>query len=456
MCGIAGVLQTGAPVERDLLTGLCARLAHRGPDAEGIFQDGALGLAHTRLSIIDVRGGDQPLTNADGSVVVVANGEIYNHVEVREQLEARGHRFRTQSDCECLVHAWREWGDDFLDHLSGMFAFALWDRRDRCLLLARDRLGIKPLFVYQTAERIAFASELKALRPLLATEPEIDATGLAQYLNAQYTTGRTTLLAGVTRVLPGELWRIDSSLGVQRRRYWDLRDVSPSPMSAAEANEAFESLMQTVMREHMRTDVPFGLFLSGGLDSSSLLALLSELDTDPVRALSLGFSGHADHDESAQARTLAQAFTPRHTVLEVDRDAMFGSLPTSIWAADELMLDYASLPTLALARRAGAELKVVFTGEGGDEVFAGYGRYRMSAPERAVRALLHPGSGGFRTRGAFRGAWPGRLFRPPLSQALPCWREPVRELWNAARDDWSAVQKMQYVDLCTALPDNLL
>jgi asparagine synthase (glutamine-hydrolysing) len=456
MCGIAGLRQRDGTPDADLLMKMARQLAHRGPDDEGVHIDGSVGLAHTRLSIIDLAGGHQPLRTADGRLCLVANGEIYNHLELRTELEGRGHRYLTHSDSEAILHAYVEYGDDFLRHLRGMFVFALYDRLQRRLILARDRLGIKPLFVAQTGHGLAFASEIKALLPALGQAREIHPPALAQFLQCQYSSGPATLLAGVQRLLPGEAMSIDGD-GVQRRwRYWSMHDVTPMEIDFAEAAARFDGLIETVMREHMRADVPFGLFLSGGVDSSILLALLSRFKNERIRTLSVGFPGSGVTNELAGAQAMSSRFGSRHRAVETSRDDMLRRLALSTWAADELMLDYASLPTLSLAQAAAAELKVVFTGEGGDESFAGYGRYRIRSWQRWLRSLVAPGASGFRRRGDFRGAWADSMFSAPLQAAIVQWRRPVIEAWEACPPQWSALQRMQAVDMVTALPDNLL
>ncbi len=457
MCGISGVVNRERPADNTVLRAMAQRLTHRGPDEHGTYVDRRVGLAHTRLSIIDVAGGQQPLYSPDKNIVVVANGEIYNHVELRAELEARGHRFATHSDCETIVHAYAEYGLDCVDRLVGMFAFALYDRNAARVVLARDRLGIKPLFLARLTDGFAFTSELKALHALPGYQPQIDPQGLGQYLQTQFTSGRGTVLADVERVLPGEIVCLDSKdLTISRRQYWSARNIEPTDIDFATASRQFDDLMHTVMRQHMRTDVPYGLFLSGGVDSSVLLALLSRFSELPIRSFSVGFPKGQVADELPNAERMARDFDSDHSVLRPDPAEMLNRLPACVWAADELMQDFANLPTAMLAEHAGRELKVVFTGEGGDEVFAGYGRYRMPALERAARSLLARGTGGFRVRGIYRGAWPGRLFAPNLREAARHWRAPIVDAWGDTPDTWSTLQKMQYTDLVTALPDNLL
>ncbi len=453
MCGIAGVFgnRTADPA---LLSAMADRLAHRGPDHCGIEFEAGAGLAHTRLSIIDLGGGDQPLHADDGRLSLIANGEIYNYVELRGELEYHGRRFATGSDCETILHAYAEYGDAFLDRLHGMFAFALHDRARGRLILARDRLGIKPLFLARTPDGWAFASELKALLPVIG-KPVIDPRALAQYLQCQFSTGRRTLWAGVERVLPGEVVTLEAGGIPSRRCYWSPRDIAPVTTRFEDAATQFDQLMHTVMIEHMRSDVPFGLFLSGGLDSSLLLALLSRLKGEPIRTFSVGFADSPRGTELELAEQLAAHCGSRHTVLRPTGRDMLDRLALSVWAADDLMRDFANLPTLMLAETAGAELKVVFSGEGGDEVFGGYHRYRSGRLERWLKSLIHPGSGGFRTTGNFRGL-ERAVFGPALRDAARGWREDFISAWRSAPSAWSDLQRMQLVDITTALPDNLL
>lgn len=323
-----------------------------------------MGLVHTRLAIIDLVGGRQPLRSADGRLTLVANGEIYNFVELREALEAAGRTFTTHSDCETILHSYALDPEGFIQRLHGMFAFALYDRERRRLLLARDRLGIKPLYYAVRPDRILFASELKALLPLLERTPDLDPGALVQFLQNQFSTGEATILQGVQRVLPGELLSIAADLTVTRRRYWTPLGIRTRPLGFEEAAEEFEGLFRTVMREHIRSDVPYGIFLSGGVDSAIVLALLQELQGAPVQSFSVGYQDVALADELPEAERIARRFGTFHTSLRLDRDTVFGHLVHSIWAADDLMRDYANLPTSVLAAAAGQRLKVVFTGEG--------------------------------------------------------------------------------------------
>lgn len=456
MCGIVGRFNRQAPVNTLALEVAVARLAHRGPDDRGTFVDDNFGMGHTRLSIIDLTGGHQPLRTADGQLTLIANGEIYNFIELRAELEAKGHRFLTHSDSEVILHAYREFGEGFLSQILGMFAFALYDGARKRLILARDRLGIKPLFLAIQASGIAFASEIKGLLPLLDEPPPIDPQGLAAYLQNQFATGARTLLRGVERVLPGEALWIERGEVSRRQRYWSPLHVQPLDLGYDEAATRFDDLMDRVITQHMRSDVPFGLFLSGGVDSAVLLAALSRHADEPIRTFSVGFPGTSVKDELPLAQQMARRFGSKHREIQPQARDILHSLPLTIWAADELMRDNANLPTALLAQAASQELKVVFSGEGGDEVFAGYGRYHSSLLERWFKGLLAPGSQGFRTRGTFRGPWPRKLFTPALLEQLPAVRQPVVAAWRQVPATWTDLRRMQYIDLTQALPDNLL
>ncbi len=454
MCGIAGVV-SASQVEPALLDDMARRLAHRGPDGQGRHVAGNVGLLHTRLAIIDLEGGAQPLYNEDRSLALVANGEIYNYRELRAELETLGHRFATHSDCETLLHAYEAWGIAFLDRLQGMFAFALHDLQRGELILARDRLGIKPLYYVHDSRGLAFASEIKALLPWLGT-PEVSPHGLAQFLQANFTCAPQTLLQGVAKLPPAHLARIDvRTLQLELRAYWSPLQVATLDLGLDDALERFDVLMRDVMDIHMRADVPLGLFLSGGVDSSLLAALLAQRVNEPLRTFSVGFPGSSVHNELDAARFVAEQFHTRHSVFEVSAADMLNCLPRSVWAADDLTADYANLPVSMLAEHAGQELKVVFSGEGGDEVFAGYGRYRAPWIRRALAALRAPGSGGFRSKGIFDGTR-SALFRPQLAEAMSDWRQPFQQAWQRTPKHWTRLQRMQFVDMETWLPDDLL
>jgi len=457
MCGIAGfILRDGRRPEPETLALMGERLSHRGPDDQGIHCAGPVGLAQTRLSIIGLATGHQPMVSADGRLALAANGEVYNYIELNDELRAQGRTLQTDSDSETILHAYAMHGLGFIPRLRGMYAFALHDAERGRLILGRDRLGIKPLFYVRLPDRIAFASEIKALLPLLPERPQLVPSALRQFLQNQFASGEQTPIAGIQRVLPGEALVIDAQLRIERHRYWSALDVTPRAIGFEEARAELDTLMHEAMREHMRADVPFGLFLSGGVDSAVLAAMLHGQGAGRIKSFSVGYRGTRMAHELDEAARVAEHFGFDHQPLELELDQVFGRIPHSIWCADELMRDYACLPTSILAETAGHALKVVFSGEGGDEVFAGYGRYRPPPAERWIKSILHPGSGGFRTRGQWSRHWTKALLGPELRAVEALDRAPFLRAWRETPKHWSDMQRRQYTDLVTALPDNLL
>lgn len=457
MCGIAGmVVRSGRVDERDLAR-MAATLTHRGPEDTGHYVAEGFGIAHTRLAIIDLAGGHQPIFDADQRYALVCNGEIYNYIELRAELEALGARPLSHSDSEVALHGWAHWGRKALSKLNGMYAFALFEHASRELWLVRDRLGIKPLYYAKLPDRLLFASELKALLPALPQTPEINPLALAQFFQNQSSSGRETIFKDIQRVLPGEALRVSANLDIEHVRYWRATDVLPrKPLTHEDAVAEWEPLFERVMREHMRADVPYGVFLSGGVDSAILLAQLKRLHSKPIRTFSIGWADAKQKDELDGAQRMAQLLGSDHEPIRLSSQQVFRRLPRCVWAADDLMRDYACLPTLALAEATARELKVVFSGEGGDEAFAGYGRYRPTWLERSVKSVRYPGSGGFRARGELHASWVNRLFNAELEEALTRHREPYVAAWAETPASWSDLQRRQYVDLQTNLPDDLL
>lgn len=455
MCGIAGIYRSEGVVDRAPLKRAAQMLAHRGPDHQATVQDGALGLVHTRLSIIDLSGGDQPLYTSNNDLTLIANGEVYNYIELREALIAQGAQFATQSDSEVILQGYAQRGPAIVDDLAGMYAFALFDRSQASLYLARDRLGIKPLYYCVHNNQFLFASEIKAILAMLERSPDIDPSALHQYLQNQFSTGRRTPFQGIYRVLPGELLKIPRTLAIEPHQYWDANRIAPRSFTFDEAAKEFDDLFDTVMTQHMRADVPFGLFLSGGTDSGVLAWALTHHYDHPLRTFSVGFQDVSMQDELNDAQLIAKRFGTQHTELKLTSEQIFNRLVHTVWAADDLMRDFASLPTALLAQTAAAELKVVFSGEGGDEIFAGYRRYRSSFEQR-LKNLLFPGSGGFRVRGQWHPGLARKVFGDRLKQQGSAMRAPFIEAWARCPADWSNIQCRQYTDLTTALPDNLL
>lgn len=367
MCGIAGVLGTG---DESLLEVMLCSLRHRGPDAQGKFQDvdNNVLMGNQRLSIVDPEGGTQPFYNEDGTVAVVFNGEIYNHQLLRDRLEDAGHRFETGCDTEVLVHLWEEYGRDMPTHLDGMFAFSIWDQTSETLFLARDRMGIKPLYYAESETGFVWASELQSVLKADVGRT-VDSRAVYNYFSLRYSPWPRTLLEQVSKVPPGCSITVTDD-GISQQRYWSL-DVTGSPeRSRSGAVSRIRELLESSVQQRLMADVPLGAFLSGGLDSSAIVGLLSEHSEGPVETFSMGFQSDR-YDESEEARFVADHFQTNHHEFTVDLSTMdvFGTVVSHF---GEPLADPAVLPTTLLASSAAEEVKVVLTGEGADELFAGY------------------------------------------------------------------------------------
>ena len=457
MCGIAGfVLRDGGRPDPAELMRMGAALAHRGPDDRGIHIAGPVGLAQTRLSIIGLATGHQPLVSEDGRLALVANGEVYNYLELNADLRAQGRRLLTESDSETILHAYAVLGLGFLNELRGMYAFALHDAGTGRLILGRDRLGIKPLFYVRLPDRIAFASEIKALLPILPQGPRVSPAALRQFLQNQFATGEDTIITGICRVLPGEALIIDAGLSVRRHRYWSALDVPPRDWGLDEAQAKLNRLMDQVMREHMRSDVPFGLFLSGGTDSAILAERLAALGAGPIKTFSVGYQGASRADELDEATRIAAHFGLDHRALRLTLPRVFGRIPHTIWSADELMRDYACLPTSILAETAGAELKVVFSGEGGTRSSPATDATARASPSVGSRPCAIPAAGASAPAGNGPPDGPGVCSDRPCRPLRWATGNPFSPLGGQTPPGWSDLKRRQYVDLVTALPDNLL
>ncbi len=432
----------GATADAGVLQRLVDSLQHRGPDGEGAYTARNVALGQTRLAIIDLETGNQPLYEPGGAVLV-ANGEIYNYVELRAQME--GEAFATQSDCEPPLHLYRKYGLDFVDHLRGMYAIALYDPIEGQLVLARDPFGIKPLYYAQTDHGFAFASEPQALIDSGMVAPQVNPTALAELLQLQFTTGAETVFDSITRVLPGESVVVRAGRVVARRRRSVLPSEGPADWSEETAIELLDTALRNSVEVHQRSDVPYGMFLSGGVDSSALLALMSELNSQPVQAFTAGFVGTSVPDEREHARELARITGAEMTDLAINADMFWRDLPKIAAAMDDPTADYAMVPTYFLAEAVkAAGLKVVLTGEGGDELFAGYGRYRS-----AMRPWWRGGRG-MRARGVFDSL--GVLRDPPTG-----WRDGIAAAEQTAdTGTYSRLQSAQAADCADWLPNDLL
>ena len=390
MCGIVGIFDaTGrAEIDRDLLRRMNDSQTHRGPDGDGLFLDPGIGLGHRRLAIIDLSGGAQPLFNEDDSVVVVYNGEIYNFQELADQLIALGHQFRTRCDTEVIVHAWEQWGADCVQRFRGMFAFAIWDKNRETLFLARDRLGIKPLYFARLPNGlVAFASELKAILQHPGLPREIDPTAVEEYFAYGYIPDPKTIYRSVEKLPPGHVltWRRgDGADGP--RKYWDVT-FDPEPVEPDGAlREALLAKLKEAVDIRLVSEVPLGAFLSGGVDSSAVVAMMAGLSSDPVNTCSISF-GDPDYDESRYAKEVAERYRTEHHVGRVDPDS-FDLIDRLATLYDEPYADSSAMPTYRVCALARERVTVALSGDGGDEVFAGYRRYRWHDYEERVRSLM--------------------------------------------------------------------
>jgi asparagine synthase (glutamine-hydrolysing) len=484
MCGICGRVnaEAGRPVDREAVVRMAGALHHRGPDDQGFLVQGPVGLGMRRLSIIDVAGGQQPIANETEDVWVVCNGEIYNFPELRGELEGRGHRFRTSSDVEVILHLYEERGADCVRALRGMFAFALWDRRQRRLLLARDRVGKKPLLYALRGGDLSFASELKGLLAVPGLAGDLDLESLDEYLASGYIPHPHSIYRGIAKLPPGHTlcWQGGE---IRVEPYWGLEFSAKAPLGPAEAAEQAEALLRDAVKVRLMSEVPLGVLLSGGVDSSLVVALMSELAGEPVRTFSIGFEGDPA-DELPAAREVAERFGTRHTEFTV-RPELAAVLPRLARTYDEPFADSSALPSLLVCEVARRAVTVALNGDGGDENFAGYTRYRRAAAaadtarrhaelvrghfalapapawrrraRRALRRVLVPDAEAAVAPDYFDGAERWALYRPEVRAALvPRRTHAVLEAWEAAAPLRHPLDRMLAIDVSWYLPDDLL
>jgi asparagine synthase (glutamine-hydrolysing) len=445
MCGIAGiVLKPGQSPDLAVLDRMTRALAHRGPDGHGHHVAGQVALSHTRLAIIDLEGGDQPLFA--GPAALIGNGEVYNYRELRTD---NALVCSTGSDCEPPLHLWRRDGLRFVDSLRGMYAIAIHDRAARRVVLARDPFGIKPLYVAQVPGGIAFASEPAAILATGLVEPRIRAEAREELLQLQFTTGAETIFEGIRRILPGEALLLGDGAVLERARRAALPEGGPEPVTEADALDRFGAAFRESVDLHQRSDVPYGMFLSGGTDSAAVLAMMSRLNERPVLAYTAGFDvpnsqkgGAADERE--RAAHVAKAAGAQHETITVSEAEVWRHLPEIVGCMDDPAADYAIIPTWFLARRAREEVKVVLSGEGGDELLAGYGRHRS-----AMRPWWLGGKA-MRAHGAF-----DRL--DVLREAPRAWRDGLAAAEaGVATPGRTRLQAAQALDIADWLPNDLL
>ena len=393
MCGINGIAfssRSGRHVEPAVLKRMRDVITHRGPDDEGIFIDGPIGLGHRRLSIVDVASGGQPMTNEDDSLYITYNGEVYNHADYRADLEARGHVYKTHCDTETILHLYEEYGDSCVEHLRGMFALAIWDRKRRELFIARDRLGVKPLYyVHSPDGSLYFASEIKSLLEAKAVKPELNFAALSDYLANHASSGEDTLFVHVKRLLPGHTlrWR-DGAIKI--KKYWDVSFEKCAPQGRTDEDYIAEwgELFRKSVQLRLMADVPLGMFLSGGIDSSAIAAVMSTLVKEPIKTFSVAFA-ERDANELEYARLVARTFKTDHHEVLISPEQFFTALPELVWHEDEPLAHPSSVPLYFVSRLAADHVKVVLTGEGSDELMAGYGRYQKTVLNLALGEHYH-------------------------------------------------------------------
>jgi asparagine synthase (glutamine-hydrolysing) len=400
MCGICGIAKTdnGNPIDSSLIAEMCRTLTHRGPDDQGIHTEKNVGLGARRLSIIDIEKGHQPLSNEDGTIWISHNGEVYNFPELREELLSRGHTFRTKTDTETVVHSYEEWGEDFVQNLRGMFALAIWDGREEKLILVRDRIGIKPLYYTLLEDKtLVFGSELKAILAHPRVNRSLDPRALDLYLTLEYVPAPHSIFQNISKLPAGSLLIYKSGQN-HLKKYWELepQEMPPSRVSKPKLNSLMDelyALIKEAVRLRMISDVPLGAFLSGGIDSSSIVGMMHELGTSPIKTFSIGFED-TSYDELHHARRVAERFQTEHEEFVLQPKAL-DLTDKLIHHLDEPFGDFSIFPTYLVSKMARSHVKVILSGDGGDEVFGGYEHYQAQKLSRSplpflFRGILNP------------------------------------------------------------------
>ena len=491
MCGICGVFDRATmPVNPGLVTKMAEAIRHRGPDGSGFYVSGEIGLGHQRLSIIDIEGGTQPITNEDDTLFLVFNGEIYDYIELREQLRAHGHIFKTKSDTEVIIHAYEQWGDDCVNHFNGMFAFALWDSNRRRLFLARDHLGVKPLYYTQIGNRVLFASEIKALLVDPECERTVDLRSLSMLFTLRYVPSPDTMFQGIKKVPPGHWMTIDVS-HMEVRRYWSWTPTLCSGSPESDLIEQYQELLEDAVRLQMRSDVPVGLFLSSGVDSGALLAIMSKYSGgQPVRTFTIGFEGGELSNETAGAKELAKMFGADHTETIIGPHDYLEYYQKYLWDLEEPVGNESAAAFYFLSRETSRRAKVALTGQGADEPWAGYPRYvgvalsryysklpailvggiiqgavsRFSRDERLRRAVVSLNEKDVLRRfvkiySFFDSSMKMRLFQPWVKEQISPSGEEAEQALASLHNDvkhLDPLTRMLYIDTRANLPDDLL
>ncbi len=490
MCGICGVFDSsGLAIDPDILAKMTSAMKHRGPDGEGQFVAGEVGLGHHRLSIIDLGGGGQPIGNEDDSIQVVFNGEIYNFVELRKELEKRGHRFKTDSDTEVIVHAYEQWGSSCVKHLNGMFAFAIWDSRKGYLFLARDHLGIKPLYYVMVGTRLLFASEIKSLLQHPECPRGVDEEALAELFTFRYVPSPKTLFKRIMKLPPAHLM-IASRTGMRIERFWDWVPQVRNTWDEAGLIEEYQTLIEDAVRLQMRSDVPLGLFLSSGVDSGMLLAIMSKYSKGPVQTFTIGFEGGEKTNEVDDARALANRFGAEHAFQMLTPGDYVEYYNRYMRDLEEPVGNETAAAFYFVAKITSQRVKVALTGQGADEPWAGYDRYkgvklsalysrmpgfltgavsrlvtnlpgRMERLKRGVAALSEPDMLTRFTKvySFFNAEMKAHLYKGALKQGFEADCYGTRHALSRLQADVQRLDpltQMLYIDIRANLPDDLL
>ncbi|MCA9469045.1 MAG: asparagine synthase (glutamine-hydrolyzing) [Nitrospira sp.] len=487
MCAICGVVRigAGAPVEERLLVQMRDSMIHRGPDSAGLFLNKYIGLGHRRLKIIDLEAGAQPMFNEDGTIVVVYNGEIYNFLELREDLLSKGHCFQTRCDTEVIVHAYEEYGIHCPRWFNGMFAFALYDTRKNSLFLARDRVGIKPLYYYMDQHQFLFASEIRAILNVLDHRPSVNISVLDFYVSLGYVPGEKTLFQGIQKLLPGYTLLFQKGQ-VALSQYWDLNDAPPLDVPFEKAKEQYEELLRESVRLRLMSDVSLGAFLSGGIDSSAVVAHMSQFMTEPVKTFSVGYPDAMGANELPYAKLIADKFHTEHHEYILESEEFFASLDLLLEYTEEPIVESAAIALFHLSRLAKEHVTVVLSGEGSDEILAGYPLYPiMGLIDRIHRVfgyvpswLLDSMSTIIKKNEKYTKYWDWmgqslvkryrgisndvtvsikqEMYQHSFVSCLSDEADLLFENLFGALPQGSSLKKMSYVDIKTWLPDDLL
>ena len=490
MCGICGIVElNGKPADRGLLEAMNQRIVHRGPDGDGFYFHGPIGLANRRLSIIDLSGGWQPQANEDGTVQVVFNGEIYNFIELREELQKKGHVFKTKSDTEVIVHGYEEWGDDCTQKFNGIFAFALHDRRRNRVVIARDHLGVKPLYYTQIGSRLLFSSEVKALLADKECPREVDLTSLSLLFTLRYVPADRTLFKGIQK-LPSAHRMVIENGKISIDRFWKTTPVIRENVTESEAIEEYQALVEDAVKLQMRSDVPVGLFLSSGVDSGALLSIMSKLSNHPIQTFTLGFDDGEKTNENVDARKMAKMFNSDHREMTLSYEDYVKYYERYLWDIEEPVGNETAAAFYFLSRMTSEHVKCALAGQGADEPWAGYDRYLgmkyskyyAQLPQFLTRDVMSPLGQRFvknevLKRGLsslhekdvltrmvnvysfFSTDMKGRLFQPWVKQHISAnGVEAKRALGPLQRDvaDLDPLTQILYMDTRTNLPDDLL